>query len=446
MFGKAKEQYRFGKDSAVFILVAFGVAYRLLLYFFINDKVLLVGDSDSYIFLAEKMKDFDFTGYNGERSPGYPLLIFLASGSLQLTVVYQHLLGIIASVFIYKSLLNFNLTSKLSLWITLFSQCFFNVYFFETAILTETLSLFLIVLVFYAFSKKFLENTSFRTDLVFGLLLGFLTLVKPFYAFIPFVFYTFIVLREKRISYILNKRIIILLFPLMAYFGWSYVNKLNTGYFTSTTYFGLNLAQNCVFFAERTPEKYKWIGIPYAKHREILISNGESNPSMAIWSAYNEGEYDYRKMPFADLSGELGNYAIQTIQQNPKEYLNQVVTRSWFDFWRPTLPYYEDKIDPDKKPVLQKLWFIQRKIFNLIKFGFLLLVPVYTFIFFKNRKVTAELVAVTLVFSVSVLQGLITYGTNSRYSFPFEFIMIAILAVFIKNNLFPSKNETAPTQ
>lgn len=429
----------FTKSNPIFIIVVFGVVYRILMHFWISDKVLLVGDSDSYIFLAEKIKNFDFSGYNGERTPGYPLLIFLAFGSLQLTVVYQHLLGVISSVFIYKTFLNFNLTPKISLFIILFSQCFFNVYFYETAILTETLCLFLMVFVFYMFSNNFLENTSCKTDWVFGLLLGFLTLVKPFYAFLPFVFYFFIVLKRKQISALVNKRMIILFFPLLVYFGWSYVNKWNTGYFSSTTYFGLNLAQNCVYFAEKTPEKYQWIGIPYAKHREQLISNGESNPSMAIWSAYNDGEFDYKKKPFADLSNSFGEYAIQTIKNNPKDYFNQVITRSWFDFWRPTIPYYEDKIEPEKKVVIEKLWFVQRKLFNFIKFGFLLLIPFYLIQFLKNKVVTTELVVIVLVFLTSILQGLITYGTNPRYSFPFEYIMIAVIALFVKNNFFPLK-------
>lgn len=429
----------FTKSNPIFTIVIFGVVYRLLMHFWISDKVLLVGDSESYIFLAEKIKNFDFSSYNGERTLGYSLLIFLAFGSLQLTVIYQHVLGIVSSVFIYKTFLNFNLSPKISLLITLFSQCFFNVYFYETTILTETLSFFLIVVVLYLFSKNFLINTSFKVDLAFGLFLGYLTLVKPFYAFLPFVFYFFIVLKRKQISALVNKRIIILFFPLLVYFGWSYVNKYNTGYFTSTTYFGLNLAQNCVFFAEKTPNEYQWIGIPYAKHREQLIRNGESNPSMAIWSAYNSGEFDHKKMPFADLSNSLGEYAVQTIKNNPKDYFNQVITRSWFDFWRPTIPYYGDKIEPRKKAVIEKLWFVQRKLFNLIKFGFLLLIPLYLIQFLKNKVITTELVVVVLVFSTSILQGLITYGTNPRYSFPFEYIMIATLVLFVKNNFFPLK-------
>lgn len=436
----------FVKTNPIFTLLIFGVVYRLLMHFCISDKVLLVGDSDSYIFLAEKMKSFDFSGYNGERTPGYPLLIFLAFGSLQLTVIYQHILGIVSSIFIYKTLINFNFSNQTSLFITLFSQCFFNVYFYETALLTETLSMFLMVFVFYMFSNNFLDNKRSKTDWIFGLLLGFLTLVKPFYAFIPFVFYVFIVLKNKQVSSRINKRLIILFFPLLVYFGWSYVTKLSTGYFTSTTYFGLNLAQNCVFFAEKTPQKYQWIGIPYAKHRELLLNNGESNPSMAIWSAYNNGEFDYKKMPFADLSNSLGEYAVETIKSNPLDYLNQVVTRSWFDFWRPTIPFYQDKINPEKKDVIDTIWFVQRKLFNVIKFGFLLLIPFYLIQFLKDKVITTELVVVVLVFSTSILQGLITYGTNPRYSFPFEYMMLTTIALFIKKQFFSKKNETIFTR
>ncbi len=421
------------------VILVFGIVYRLVMHFFICDSILLVGDSESYILLAEKINDLALNGYNGERTPGYPLLLFLAGSSLRVAVLYQHILGVISSVFMYKTFLNFQISHKSSLWLTLFFQCFLNVYFYEITLLTETLSLFLLTIIVYVFSKNYLENTQFKVDLLFGILLGILTLVKPFYAFIPFVFYGFIVLKKKQLSAILNKRIIILFFPLLVYFGWSYVNKINTGYFTSTTFFGLNLSQNCVFFAEKTPEKYQWIGIPYAKYREMAIRNGESSPAMAIWNAYEDGAYEDKKMGFADFSYLLGDYAVQTIKNNPKAYCHQVVTRSWFDFWRPTIPAYENKIDEDKKTLVAKLWFVQRKLFNLIKFGFLFLVPFYCFKYLKDKKVTPDLVIVILIFAASVLQGIITYGTNSRYSFPFEYLMMGVIVICIKNNFLPVK-------
>ena len=45
-------------------------------------KVTKVPDSWSFMTLSEYLLKFDLTDYNGERSPGYPLLIALGFGRL----------------------------------------------------------------------------------------------------------------------------------------------------------------------------------------------------------------------------------------------------------------------------------------------------------------------------------------------------------------------------
>ena len=40
---------------------------------------------------------------------------------------------------------------------------------------------------------------------------------------------------------------------------------------------------------------------------------------------------------------------------------------------------------------------------------------------------------VVVVFAGSVLQGLVTFGTNVKYSFPYEFLMIFTVLLFVKN-------------
>lgn len=49
---------------------------------------------------------------------------------------------------------------------------------------------------------------------------------------------------------------------------------MNTGYFVPTTFYGFNIAQNCVHFAEKVPEKYALISGIYVRQREKTISKG----------------------------------------------------------------------------------------------------------------------------------------------------------------------------
>lgn len=429
------------------VLICAGFLFRALLsilYF----HVTLFPDSEGYLFLAEKILSFDLNFYNGERTPGYPLFIALALGSTILTVVYQVVLGIFTSVYWYKIILKLNFNSKTALYITLFLQSFLQIHFYERIILVESVTLFFVSVLFYYLATDYLENKSFKTDFIVALVLGILVLIKPFYAFIPFVIYGFSVAKNFKISKIINSKLIILLFPLISYFGWSYVNKINTGYFVSTTFFGLNLSQNCVYFAEKTTPEYQWIGSVYAKHRDKLIAeNNQLEPhlqtdiAMTIWDAQTE------LLPktagnFALLSAELGGYAKATIKKNPLEYVKQVVFRSWFDFWKPKIYWdYNSFSLPFVNKIFLGIWYLQTLLIWIFKVFFVLLIPYHFGLFLKNRSITKELLFTTIIFLTSVLQALVTYGGNARFSFPFEYIMMLVVILFVRKNILNKRKK-----
>jgi len=391
MFGNFKSL--FFKNKEKFLLICFGISYRLMLHFFLFDKINLENDSESYQILANRIAHSSLLGYGGERTLGYPLLLFLAGNSFKVAVFYQHILGIISSVFWYKTFQIFNFSNRNSLLIVLFMQSFLNVFFFETSILVESLTLFVFSLVFYLLSNNYIENKKFKIDFLMSFLLGYLTLIKPFFAFIAFVIYGFIVLKDFKFQHIINRRSIVLFFSLLAYFGTSYFNKMNTGSFTSTTFFGYNLAQNCVYFAENGPKKYEWIGTPYAKHRDLILKkNINQSVAMAIWDTYYSGAFNEKNLTFSELSNEMAKYAVETIKNNPKKYLKQVLTKSWLYFWKPTISMDETRLNSEnKKKFFFGYWFVQRKFLNVFKYGFLLLVPFYVYTFLKNKKITTYL-------------------------------------------------------
>lgn len=421
----------FTNSREIKLLLLIGLVYRVLMMALYQDGNIFP-DSWSFITLGDQMLTFDLFGYTGERSPGYSLLYFLTGGSLILVLLFQFGIGVITSVFWFKTLLNLNFNARNSFWITLFLESFLHIFLYESSFLIETLALFLISVIFFILTNAYFEKKSLKLELLMSFLLGYLVIVKPFFAYIPFLIYGFSVLKNFRFSNFISQKLIILVLPLISYFGWSYVNKLNTGYFVSTTYYGLNIAQNCVYFAEKGPKEYDWINKSYVKHRELSIERKE-DVSMTIWRSYGSGDFDFKCYNFAQLSNELGEYGKATIKKNPKDYLKQVVTRSWLDFWR---IFGKEIFKPFRVAIadslMNKVWFVQKAILLSFKFSFLLLVPFYAVQFFRDRKITSEIVIVTVIFATSVLQGLVTYGTNSKYSFPFEFLMIIVVLLFIK--------------
>lgn len=431
----------FIKSREIRVLIVLGLLFRFLLSLcYMN--VSQFPDSSSFMVLAKRMLDFNLVDYTGERSPGYPLLLFFAFGFKPIAVLYQFAIGILTSILWFKTLLNFDFNRKQALWITLFMQSFIHVYFYETSILIETLSLFLVSIVFYALTTNYLEEKNVKKDLFIGCVLGFLVLVKPFFAYIPFLIYGFGVLKSFSFKNFISSKIIILVFPLLSYFGWSYVNKINTGYFVSTTYFGLNISQNCVHFAEKAPDEFATIREIYINNREAAIAE-KSDVAMSIWRAHQELIDSTGLAYFPDLSNELGRFAKATIANVPNEYWHQVIFVSWIDFWKTFICWNPDEfmIVP-AGTFLAFVWQIQSPILLLFKVLFIGLLPLYVIRFFKNKKFTIEIILYKIIFVTSILQAIVTYGTNAKYSYPFEYMMIILVLLELKKyRLFFQTNK-----
>jgi 4-amino-4-deoxy-L-arabinose transferase-like glycosyltransferase len=419
------------KDRNIIYLLSIGVLSRLVIFFIFYNHITTYPDSLDYQILFEHLKIFNLEGYNGWRSPGYPLLLLLANGNLQVVVFFQLLIGIVLSIIWYKTFINLTFNKKKSFYLTLFLLLLLNVIFYETTILSETFTLFFLSITIYLLSSRYFENNNYKKELLLGLVLGFLVLIKPFFAFIPFLIYGFYILKKKHFKSIISPKLIIFIFPLVSYFGWSYVNKINNGYFVPTTFFGLNIAQNCVRFAEKGSKEFQWIIDPYITYREKSIQENR-NIAYSIWYAYHEGAFKKYDFSFANLSYELGEYGKSTIKRNPFDYLKQVVFYSWLDFWKPSI-FWEHKEIKYGRIFLSLIWYLQFGILYLIRGAFVLLsiYYLYQFLMKKNTKIATFLSL--LVLSASVLQAMVTYGSNSRYSFPFEFIMVMVVAHFLKN-------------
>jgi hypothetical protein len=424
-------------------IVFFGFLLRAFFFLVFYTSVTIFPDSDGYIELSKLISDFNLNGYHGLRSPGYPLIIAFFNQDLYYVVFFQFCIGISSTVFWYKTLINFKFSLKSSFIVTIFLGSFINIFFYETNILVESLVLFFISILFYFISDNILDRFVFSNLIGLSLFLGFLVMIKPFYAFLPFLLFAFLVIKKPTIKTVFSKNIILFVFSLIVYFGWSHVNKINTGYFAATSYYGLTNAQNCVYFAEKTPKEFDWISKPYVQYRELAIKE-KKDVAMSIWLAYEDGAFDKYNLTFQELSIELGKFTKVAIKENPGEYLKQVVFRSWFNFWKPTFKYNDEKFNfKYANKICVGIWYLQRVFLILFRISFLLLIPYYIYKFFKNKICTNEIIIFAIVFCNSVLQAIVTFGTNDRYSYPYEFIMIILVLLFIKNEVISNTINTS---
>lgn len=413
------------REKPIRLLILFGIILRVILFSFYRHTSIFP-DTEGYTLLASQISGFDLSGYDGMRSPGFPLLISLCGNSLELVVIIQFILGIATSVVLYKNLMALKFERKKALVLTLLLDSLLHVFFYETAILTESFTLFFLTLLYHFILNDVLEKGRLANWMVLSLITGFVVLIKPFYIFLPFLMYGFYVIKNFSLKKIISTRLVLFIFPLLSYLGWSYVNKVNTGYFVPSTLNGFYISQNCVYFAEKTGPEFKQISSIYVKYRTKAIAEND-NVSMTIWRAYDE-LIATTGLSFPDLSNRLNDLSKDAISRNPGAYLNQVFY-SWIDFWRPNICWNETEFQCASSAVFFILiWKIQAFALKVFKIAFVLLVlPLLFLQFIRSRQITHELVLAAVTVCASVLQAMATFGTNSRFSYPFEFLMVALV-------------------
>ena len=382
-------------------------------------------------FVTELIND-NFDDYVGERTPGYPYVVYLLNHDKILVVLVQMLMGIVTTVFWFKTLLNLNFSDKVTFYTTLFFSLYLQNFFFETFILAETFMLFLNSIVFYFLLNSYFEKKQILVETTLSILITILILVKPFFIFYPFLIFALYLLKNFTFKKLVSVKLILFILPMYAYFSWCSFVEEKIGYFEPTAYFGLNLAQNCLYFAEKGPKEYDFIIKPYVKYREEMLQKGE-DASMAVWKVWGGQHLAPKYTKFADVTNQFGKYAKATIATNLGDYFYYSITNSWFDFWKvfDMKPYMSFQ-DNTFNAVVSVINSIQMVVVLILKFIFLLLSFYYLYDLIKNRKINNVMLLLAFIHAAAILQALVVYGTNAKYAFPYEFFMLVVILLFLK--------------
>lgn len=454
------------------VLFIWALSCRFLFWWAYDFKVSDCPDTYAFYHLAEKVNDFlvgdthlskaespsisavnsadqktvaSNSDYNpkaefiGERSPGYPLLILLCGTMKPVVVVLQFILGALLSVLCFYFLQRLQFSKRFSFLIALLLPLYLPLFWYETFVLVESVALLLVTYTFYLFYPIFQGNqVTKKTIGILCTVLGFLVYIKPFFIQLPFLMVFVLFLKHGRKGINWKRQISLVLLPLLSYLSWSFVVYCVTGFFVSTTFYGLNKAQNCVYFAEKGPKEYQWLMTPYVKRREEAIRT-KQDVAMSIWYAVNAGDYASKNMRFSELSAAMGDYASKTIQQNPGDYFYQVITRSWWDFWNA----FDGKINYQMQKATEsfetfyQFELIMNRLLKLIFLG-LGILTLGVAVFRRQWDYWAALTVI--IFGVSVSQGLVTYGENARFSYPFELLMFFFVIAKGQSALFMKRN------
>lgn len=116
--------------------------------------------------------------------------------------------------------------------------------------------------------------------------------------------------------------------------------------------------------------------------------------------------------------------------------------RSWFDFWKVDINFDFTKFHFKEDNVLVETIWVLKRIPKMVFFGFkwmfVGLTFYYNYLYLRYRKNFTLFAYTFIVFSSSILQALATYGTNERYSFPFEIIIICVVVNWFLKTRFRS--------
>lgn len=430
----------FISQHSIKILILYAILIRLVL-FATYHGVTIYPDSENYIDLANYLSGFSLENYTGERTPGFPALIALANNNLQITVLFQLVLGVLSTYLVYDFSKIKSKQINLSFWIAALYTSFFHVLFFEFSMLTEALSIFLVILSFWYIEKFQLlqKHTAIKHYIILSLILSWMYLTRPLFIYFPLGFFLFYSVKHFKLKYILKSTLVLIL-PFISYYAWNSLNEKNIGYFTNTYYFGINLSQTATSFFDKAPEKDKLIRDIFVKHRDSIAIYAPKKHPMSVWYAYDE-LLEKTKLNAPDLSNKLGKISIDLFKEYPELYIKQVAY-SWYLFWNaPGLHWNAEKLSNTKiRGGISVLWtLILRHVVVIFNVLFIFFALKTLIAFFKNKlkPLDSDLFLLCIVLSGSISQALVAYGTNSRFSFPF----FALIVYFVVSKLYALKRN-----
>ena len=414
-----------------FLLVITIIKYLISTFLFGFDAV-LDKDSQDYMDLAIRLQNLNFEGYQFERTPGYPLLIMLLGMNLKYVLFFQYVLSFFTSVLLYKISKSILENKILAMVIPVFSSLLITNFFYERALLTETLSLFLFISVVYFFCVK---KDSISNFTLTGILCAVLMLTRTLFVYLaPLVIFVFLIEKRKESLHYLGKRVLLLLTPtFLCFVLWCGMNKYHTGNFSMTNYFGINLAQTTVsFFDQYKGDKTKIKDI-YVKYIQESDKDDSNLQKHAIWEAYEELKLE-TGYELPELSNVLSAMSKDLIIHNFDKYLIQIYV-SLKDFWVHGFYWFHESDTMHTNKTYLSWLRTSRRVQNRLHMLFILSFVYYSFktIFYKERKNRLITFLLLAIMTASILQAMVVYGDNARFSYPFYSMIILICVYFVKD-------------
>jgi len=451
----------------IWLGIVFIIAFiERLLVIFLYQPVAF-SDTPSYRRLANTILQ-GFANYDGTRTPGYPAFLALV-GNDKMVWYAQLILGLVTTLLLFY--IGWKLTNRP--WfggvIALAHTLNLGQLFFESDLLTESLTTFLVVLTMaeVLYWLQYPNKRNLWLAFSIGLASTLTLLVRPLFIFLPFI--TLLVLwiaprpkllrsstddeasakvetrESSSIRTSLGSGLAFLLPVVLLLGGWVGFIHGRFGDWSLTTMTGYHLVQHTGSYFEYVPDEYASLRDIYIQYRDAHIAEYGTQTN-TIWEAIPEMS-QVSGYSFYGLSKVLARISIQLILKHPFLYLQSAIS-GWWMFWR-TAVYWSAEalrftwmagsIQLAIKAERALLFFTNLVfIFTSLAFGFSEVLaamrhdPTKRFIHFANPAGLAYFwFLLGTIWIASIVQTLLDHGDNPRFLVPLQSLVVLWVVIFI---------------
>lgn len=411
---------------AMLALVAACAAVRAALFFVYQPVV--YPDTGTYHELAAQLLAWDFSGYVGVRTPGYPLLLMLAGQNHVLVWVLQSVLGIAVAVLLFRICYAHTASPALALAAGLAHGLAVNQLFFEANILSETLTTFFVVLAIACLVDHLAARRRGRAAGA-GFASAMAALTRPGYLYLGPLLALLVLCFERGGRRHAAWIAVAFVLPVL---GWAAFNKATIDYFGLSTNMGYGLTNHSGRFMEKAGDEHALLRDIYLKHRERKIAE-TGRSAVTIFLARDEMR-ERTGLDHIALSQRLAQLSLDLFAAHPDLYLASVA-ESWASFW--AVPYYARRDSftaAGAARVAEAAFAVQRP---LLLAAYLVAIAAGVWVLAAGvmrrltgaAGLTVPVIVAAVLLAASVLQALAEYGENPRYGIPTQ--SLAVLLVIL---------------
>ena len=376
--------------ALIFIVVFSGILYAFHLgedLRYVDEKVYL-GLSKSIVETHQYRMDNRLTSF---RPPGYPMVlspfIFLGAGPVLLRIVNFIALGL--SMYLVNKMLTEHFSPLTGIVGALLIICYPVLFYTAGRLYPQTIGSLLFLVVIYLFTKK---ARSFRSDVLGGLLFGFLVLIIPFFLFFFPVFALWLCFSERSVK--LRRTLAIVAVACLPICMWS--------------------ARN------------------YAVFNTFVLVSSNSGKNLLLGNSENT-------TPNAGVNVDISKYTAEALRQN----MNEIETDKYFRskaiefivghkihtaklYLKKTLNYF----NYTNKLATQGQASSAKDLLMLVTYGPLLLAFIARIFLLKRFKPSRfETLLIILYFSSALFYAI--FFTRIRFRLPFDVLLISIVSIFL---------------